>query len=72
MQHVPKESLPSLPPGGRTARLDWDEDDHAIAIVDTAGRVQERFTVAHSEASIRALVGWTARGRSQCCRYRTA
>jgi hypothetical protein len=38
MQHAPKESLPSLPPGRRTARLDWDGDDHAVAIVDTARR----------------------------------
>jgi YD repeat-containing protein len=44
MQRAPEESLPSLPPGGRTARLDWDGDDYAIAVVDAAERVQERFT----------------------------
>jgi transposase len=56
MQHAPKETLPSLPPGGRTAGLDWARDDHAVAIVDNAGRIEERFTVPHSDAGIRALV----------------
>jgi transposase len=57
MQHAPKETLPSLPPGGRTAGVDWARDDHAVAIVDAGGGIQERFTVPHSGAGIRALVG---------------
>src|SRR5437899_3812030 len=57
MQHAAKETLPSLPPGGRTAGVDWARDDHAVAIVDSAGGIQERFTVIHSDAGIRGLVG---------------
>ena len=47
MQHAPKETLPSLQPGGRTAGVDWARDDHAVAIVDAGGGIQERFTVPH-------------------------
>ena len=56
MQHAPKETLPSFPPGGRTAGVDWARDDHAVAIVDSAGRIEDRFTVPHSGAGIRTLV----------------
>jgi transposase len=56
MQHAATETLPSLPASGRTAGVDWARDDHAVAIVDSAGRSEERFTVPHSEAGIRTLV----------------
>jgi transposase len=56
MQHAPKIALPSRPPGGRTAGVDWARDDHAVAVVDGAGRVVERFTVVHTDAGLRDLV----------------
>lgn len=56
MQDAPKETLPSLPPSGRTAGVDWARNDHAVAIVDAGGCIEERFTVPHSGAGIRALV----------------
>jgi hypothetical protein len=34
------------PPGGLTAGIDWASADHAVCIVDAAGKVAGRFTVA--------------------------
>jgi transposase len=56
MQHATKEALPLFPPGGRTAGVDWARDDHAVAVVDSAGRIEDRFTIPHSDAGIRILV----------------
>ena len=56
MQHAPSTTLPSRPPGDRTAGVDWARDDHAVAVVDGAGRVVERFTVVHTDAGLRDLV----------------
>jgi len=39
-----------------TAGLDWATDDHAVAIVDTAGQVVARFTVPHTAAGLAELV----------------
>ena len=42
--------------GQRVAGIDWAKDDHVVAVVDAAGRVVERFTVAHTSAGLRELV----------------
>jgi transposase len=56
LQYAPPTSLPTTPPGGVTAGLDWASADHAVAIVDGAGQVTARFTVAHTTAGLRELV----------------
>ena len=56
MQYAPSMSLPATPPGGVTAGLDWATDDHVVAIVDGAGQVVRRFTVAHTAAGLGELV----------------
>lgn len=52
--HIP--ALPATPPGGVTAGLDWATEDHAVAIVDSAGQVVARFTVPHTAAGLGELV----------------
>lgn len=52
----PSDRLPPLEPGRRVAGIDWAKDDHAVAVVDGAGRTMERFTVAHSLAGLRELL----------------
>ena len=47
---------PDTPPGGVTAGIDWASADHAVCIVDAAGAVVSRFTVAHTAEGLRALV----------------
>ncbi|WP_326799269.1 IS110 family transposase [Streptomyces sp. NBC_01808] len=49
-------SLPAVAPNGVTAGLDWANDDHAVAVVDAAGRAVKRFTVAHTGPGLRDLV----------------
>jgi transposase len=48
--------LPETPPAALTAGIDWGTADHAVCIVDTAGQVRARFTVAHDKAGIRKLI----------------
>jgi transposase len=55
MQNAPT-TLPDAPANGVTGGLDWAKDDHAVAVVDTAGRQIQRFTVAHDAAGLRELV----------------
>jgi transposase len=55
MQHSPT-TLPDAPANGVTGGIDWARDDHAVAVVDTAGRQIRRFTVAHSGAGLGTLV----------------
>jgi transposase len=55
MQNAPT-TLPDAPANGVTGGLDWAKDDHAVAVVDTAGRQTQRFTVAHDAAGLRELV----------------
>jgi hypothetical protein len=52
----PSDWLPPLEPGQRIAGIDWAKDDHAVAVVDAAGRTVERFTVAHTRAGLRELL----------------
>jgi transposase len=56
MQYAPTMSLPATPPGGLTAGLDWAAEDHAVAIVNSAGQVTARFTVPHTAAGLNELV----------------
>jgi transposase len=39
---------PQAPPGVLSAGIDWASADHAVCIVDAAGEVVSRFTVAHT------------------------
>ena len=57
MQHAPENILPAAGPGHRTAGVDWARDDHAVAVVDAGGQVVERFSVVHTAAGLRDLVG---------------
>jgi transposase len=52
----PTDRLLPLDPGQRVAGIDWAKDDHAVAVVDAAGTVVERFTVAHTGPGLRELV----------------
>jgi transposase len=53
---VVMERLVPLEAGQRVAGIDWAKDDHAVAVVDAAGRTVERFTVTHTSAGLRELV----------------
>jgi transposase len=55
MEYAPV-CLPDTPAGGLTAGIDWASADHAVCIVDTAGAVVSRFTVAHTAEGLRTLV----------------
>jgi transposase len=43
-------------PGGLSAGIDWASADHAVCVVDAAGGVVTRFSVAHTAEGLRALV----------------
>jgi transposase len=53
-------SPPDAPPGGLSAGIDWASADHAVCIVDAAGEVVSRFSVAHTAEGLRALVSCLA------------
>jgi transposase len=55
MQHAPT-TLTDAPANGVTSGVDWARDDHAVAVVDSAGRQIKRFTVAHSGTGLRELI----------------
>lgn len=59
MEHAPT-TLTDAPANGVTGGLDWTRDDHAVAVVDTAGRQIKRFGVAHSDAGLRELIAGLA------------
>jgi transposase len=56
--------LPEIPPGGVCAGIDWASADHAVCVVDLAGRVTDRFTVAHDKAGIAALIARLRRNQA--------
>lgn len=56
MQYAQIQVLPPTPPGGVTAGIDWATADHAACVVDSAGRVLDRISVAHDRAGIRRLI----------------
>src|SRR5215467_8632247 len=47
---------PDAPPGGLSAGIDWASADHAVCVVDAAGRVVSRFGVEHTAEGLRTLV----------------
>lgn len=59
MQHGPT-TLTDAPANGVTGGIDWARDDHAVAVVDTAGRQIKRFGVTHSDAGLQELVAGLA------------
>jgi transposase len=63
MEYAPV-SLPEAPPGGVTAGVDWASADHVACVVDGAGRVVARFTVAHTADGLKTLVKGLARARA--------
>ncbi len=52
---------PQALPGPLFAGIDWASADHAVCIVDAAGEVVSRFTVAHTAEGLRVLVSRLAR-----------
>ena len=52
---------PEAPPGALSAGIDWASADHAVCIVDAAGAVVSRFTVAHTAEGLKTLVSRLAR-----------
>src|SRR5215469_5347729 len=52
---------PGTPSDGMTAGIDWASADHAVCIVDAAGAVVSRFTVAHTAEGLRTLTQRLAR-----------
>jgi transposase len=47
--------LPATPPGGVTAGIDWASADHAVCVVDAAGKAVTRLTVEHTAAGLAEL-----------------
>jgi transposase len=56
MKYALIQVLPDIPPGGVTAGIDWASTDHAVCVVDGAGRVKDQFTAAHDKAGIAGLI----------------
>ena len=56
MKYAPIRVLPDVPPGGACAGIDWASADHAVCVVDLAGRVKDQFTAAHDRAGIAGLI----------------
>jgi len=48
-------ALPDTPPNGLTCGIDWARDDHAVSVVDAAGRQVQRFSVAHTGAGLNGM-----------------
>jgi transposase len=61
---VHADRLVPLESGQRVAGIDWAKDDHAVAVVDAAGRTVERFTVTHTSAGLRELARRLGRHRA--------
>jgi len=59
MQHAPT-TLPDAPTNGVSSGIDWARDDHAVAVVDSAGQQVRWFSVAHIGAGLRELIGGLA------------
>ena len=52
---------PPEAPSALSAGIDWASADHAVCIVDAAGAVVSRFTVAHTAEGLKALVSRLAK-----------
>lgn len=48
---------PDAVPTRVCAGLDWAKDDHAVCVIDPDGQVLDRFTIEHTAAALRILVG---------------
>lgn len=48
---------PDAVPTRVCAGLDWAKDDHAVCVIDPDGQVLDRFTIEHTAAGLRILVG---------------
>jgi transposase len=48
-------------PDALSAGIDWASADHAVCVVDAAGAVVSRFSVAHTAEGLRVLVQRLAR-----------
>src|SRR5664280_605838 len=55
--------LPTNPPNGRTAGVDWAKDDHIVAVVDSTGTAIDRFTVPHTGTGLAELTRHPAQAR---------
>jgi len=55
MKYAALRVLPEVPPGGVCAGIDWASADHAVCVVDMAGRVKDQFAAAHDRAGIAGL-----------------
>lgn len=59
---LPREDrLLPMKPDQVVAGIDWAREDHAVAVVDSAGQQVERFTVTHTAAGLRELLRRLAR-----------
>ncbi len=56
MQYALPQVLPDVPAGGVCAGIDWATADHAVCMVDMAGRVTDRFSAAHDKAGITTII----------------
>lgn len=56
MQYALIQVLPETPPGGVCAGIDWASTDHVACVVDTAGRIIDRFSAAHDRAGIAGMI----------------
>jgi transposase len=56
MEYALIQVLPEIPPGGVCAGIDWASAEHAVCVVDMAGKVIDRFTAVHGKAGIAALI----------------
>ena len=52
---------PEVPPGALSAGIGWASAGHAVCIVDAAGAVVSRFTVAHAAGGLKTVVQRLAR-----------
>ena len=60
----PPDTLPAVPPGGVTCGIDWANDDHAVCVVDAAGKIVLRFIAEHSREGLAGLVRLAAAGQA--------
>ena len=57
MQYALPQVLPDVPAGGVCAGIDWATADHAVCVIDMAGRVTDRFLPpAHDKAGIATII----------------
>src|SRR5215207_8397486 len=55
MESAPN-TLPAQPANELTCGIDWARDDHAVCVVDAAGRQLHRWTAEHNASGLAGLV----------------